>query len=552
MRWGRFLIEKVLGRGGQATVLQAFDQVGTAGHVALKVPKRAIPADWLQVWIESEVGTLAKLDHPNIVRVLDAGAVASFPYVATELVDGLPMNEYVRTTPPSERQIADWMDQLCQALDSAHRRGVIHRDLKPPNVIVTPEGKPLLIDFGLASLVTAYQTEGRRDASGSYPYMAPEQSRRDPEADHRVDVFGLGGVLKFLLTGSGPYEGLDSAPKAARAGHVIGIAEVSGSRLRRKLIRIANRALSPEPDHRFQNMPEMAAALQGTGRRRLLSAFGSLGAVLVVGILVAVGLHDDSQENLGNAPASAVATAADDGNEPASEPASAADKARLRIHSQRLNRVGAPYVDVAKMRMPPMVNDRFRMHAVLPRPMNAYILTLSPATGGKVAYPPPGQEDKTVNSIDFPAAGKGAVFNEPGLHVAVLLANDEPVSDIAAIAQRMSRIPLRAFRDMKAVIVIDNEGLKAVRGGAKFDLQLSSDSERGRSGLEWLRDLHTGLRQRCSIVQIVCTPVLGPQAGTSGGRQPDRRRRLQELQDQRVPGAEQPDPPSRRQPTASE
>lgn len=203
--WGKFLIEKSLGRGGQAVVCQAYDRLGPAGHVAFKIPCCHVPASRVEEWIRDEAEPLGRLDHPSIVRVVDVGAVDGVPYVATELIDGLPLNDHVQRAPPSDRQVLDWAIQLAEALDCAHACGVVHRDLKPANVMIARDGRPLIIDFGISSLVSAYQPARPPDASGTPAFMAPEQARPDGQADHRADVFALGGVLKFLLTGAGPY-----------------------------------------------------------------------------------------------------------------------------------------------------------------------------------------------------------------------------------------------------------------------------------------------------------------------------------------------------------
>ncbi|MGB2823782.1 MAG: serine/threonine-protein kinase, partial [Phycisphaerae bacterium] len=203
--WGKFVIEKALGRGGQAIVCQAFDRLGPAGHVALKIPRRAVPPSRVESWIQEEAGPLGKLDHPNIVRVVDAGAVDGVPFVATRLIEGLPLSSHALRARPSERQVLDWMIQLADALDYAHRSGVVHRDLKPANVVIAADGRPLIIDFGLSSLISAYQPTHASDTSGTPAFMAPEQARPGAEIDHRVDIFALGGVLKCLLDGAGPY-----------------------------------------------------------------------------------------------------------------------------------------------------------------------------------------------------------------------------------------------------------------------------------------------------------------------------------------------------------
>ncbi|MHC4789605.1 MAG: protein kinase family protein, partial [Planctomycetota bacterium] len=114
--WGKYLIEKTLGAGGQASVFQAYDQFGAAGHTALKVPHGSVPAERLRGWAGTEAEPLVKLDHPNIVRVVDAGCVGNVPYVATELIDGLPLNARVKVGPVPTRQVLAWMIQLCDAV----------------------------------------------------------------------------------------------------------------------------------------------------------------------------------------------------------------------------------------------------------------------------------------------------------------------------------------------------------------------------------------------------------------------------------------------------
>ena len=285
--WGKYLIEKHLGGGGQAEVYQAYDQFGAAGHVAIKIAHAALPPDKAQAWASAEADPLLKLDHPNIVRVVDAGCVASVPYVATRLVDGLTLVDYVRNHPSSPRRIIGWMIQLTGAVAQAHERGITHRDLKPQNIIISQKdpSHPKIIDFGIARMAGPYLSPNSPGISGTLPFMAPEQARGEEAADHRVDIFALGGVLKFLLVGSGPYQSSANHKQAlqvAQDGNVNLVDTTVGPALRRSLGRIANKALQPDPERRFQNAAGMLQALVATDKRL------SVPTILVTAAIVAL------------------------------------------------------------------------------------------------------------------------------------------------------------------------------------------------------------------------------------------------------------------------
>lgn len=285
--WGKYLIEKKLGEGGQGVVFQAFDQLGLAGHVALKVPRGGIPADRVRAWVDAEVRPLTRLDHPHIVRVVDAGAVEDTPYVATRLaLDALPLDAYVKVHPASRRQILTWMIQLTQAIGCAHDQGIIHRDLKPRNILILPGGRPLITDFGIASLISVYQPQQESNGSGTPPFMPPEQARADREADHRVDLFALGGVLKFLLEGAGPYGKTAHVLEAAKVGNVQKADTGAGPGARRAMARIANRALEPEAKNRFATAAEMAQALRSVRRRGVLGVVGAIALVVIALVVI--------------------------------------------------------------------------------------------------------------------------------------------------------------------------------------------------------------------------------------------------------------------------
>jgi len=221
---GKYLIEAELSRSGQGIVFKAYSKV-LDRHTALKVPLAQGPAGDEASWHE-EARRLCDLAHPNIVRVLDAGSAEGTPYVATELIEGLPLGDYVRQKPLRARQILHWMIQLVDALAAIHAKGITHRDLKPGNVIVRSDGRPVLIDFGISTRVTAYGPEPQAGSAGTVAWMAPEQARPDAAVDHRADIFAMGGILKFLMSGTSPYGHMASREEYLRAARTAQVERV--------------------------------------------------------------------------------------------------------------------------------------------------------------------------------------------------------------------------------------------------------------------------------------------------------------------------------------
>jgi tetratricopeptide (TPR) repeat protein len=212
---GRYRLVKSLGEGGFGTVWLAEQFQPVRRQVALKIIKLGMDTAQVVARFEQERQALALMDHPNVARVLDAGATASGrPYFVMDLVQGVPIHEYCdreRLSVPARLRL---FTQVCAAVQHAHMKGIIHRDLKPSNVLVsTRDGKPhaTVIDFGIAkatsskltdrSLVTeAYQV------IGTLQYMSPEQSQASPDIDTRTDVYSLGVILYELLAGTTPYD----------------------------------------------------------------------------------------------------------------------------------------------------------------------------------------------------------------------------------------------------------------------------------------------------------------------------------------------------------
>lgn len=206
-----YRILEPLGEGGMGVVWRA-EQLSTKRQVALKVmvaPRFA--SEKAQGRFQREVELTARLDNPNIARIYDSGLHRGMYFYAMELIDGTPLDRYVRDKGLSKNEILALMKKVCQAVLYAHLRAVIHRDLKPSNILVSADGQPHVLDFGLAKALLdeedalTISVEGQ--IAGTPAYMAPEQaSGHHSQTDTRTDVFSLGVILYELLTGQSPHE----------------------------------------------------------------------------------------------------------------------------------------------------------------------------------------------------------------------------------------------------------------------------------------------------------------------------------------------------------
>lgn len=203
---GRYVLEEIIGAGGMGTVWSAWDPKLNR-RVAVKV-LRELPADRehrAQRFL-AERQILGGLEHPNIARLLDGGETADGrSYFVMELVDGLRIDAYCERKRLTARQKLDLMRPVCAAVSYAHRHLVVHRDLKPSNILVTFDGVPKLVDFGIAKLLLDQTTLTQTGMTPMTPaFAAPEQVRREPSTT-ASDVYALGVLLYELLTAKSPY-----------------------------------------------------------------------------------------------------------------------------------------------------------------------------------------------------------------------------------------------------------------------------------------------------------------------------------------------------------
>jgi serine/threonine protein kinase len=210
-RLGAYQVVQEIGRGGMGVVYLAVraDQVFER-HVAVKVVKRGVDTDAVLGRFRHERRILAGLNHPNIAGLMDGGTSADGrPYFVMEYVEGRPIQEFCRERELTIRQRCELFRKVCEPVTYAHRNLVIHRDLKPANILVTAEGSPKLLDFGIARLLSldpGENTVGQTTRSGSAltpAYASPEQ-RRGEAVNTSTDVYSLGAVLFELLSGQAP------------------------------------------------------------------------------------------------------------------------------------------------------------------------------------------------------------------------------------------------------------------------------------------------------------------------------------------------------------
>ncbi len=211
-RVGPYRLVRELGRGGMGTVyLATRDDGAYRSEVAVKILKRGMDTDELIRRFLDERQILAQLDHPHIARLLDGGATPDGrPYLVMTFVPGEAIHKHSRHHGLSLSQRLDLFKKVCHAVHFAHRNLVIHRDLKPGNILVTPGGEPKLLDFGIAKLMNSRKRAAETTAAGLRPmtpeYAAPEQLKGEP-ATTATDIYGLGLILFHLLTGGLPIDG---------------------------------------------------------------------------------------------------------------------------------------------------------------------------------------------------------------------------------------------------------------------------------------------------------------------------------------------------------
>src|SRR5438105_12722791 len=262
---GDYELLEEIGRGGQGVVFRA-RQKRLNRTVALKVISLGQWATETHLKrFRREAEAAASLDHPGIVPIYEVGERDGSCYFSMRFVEGCQLDEVVRHTPMSIRQAAELIAKVARIVHYAHEHGILHRDIKPGNILLDVKGEPLLTDFGLARLVETESTMTRTlEVMGTPSYMAPEQALgNNAQLTRATDVYGLGAVLYQLLTGHPPFAGgttyetikllLDTEPKKPR---------LLNPKIDRDLSTICLKCLDKDPKRRYSSALALAEDLE--------------------------------------------------------------------------------------------------------------------------------------------------------------------------------------------------------------------------------------------------------------------------------------------------
>jgi len=487
---GRYVVQTELGQGAFGKVFKALDPE-LHREVAVKVPKRELLAgpNAADAYL-AEAKVLASLDHPGIVPVYDCGRTSDgFCYVVSKLILGRDLAQLMGEETISRERAAEIIATVAEALHHAHKRGLVHCDIKPANLLIDADGRPVVVDFGLA-VREQNQSRQSRTIAGTPYYMAPEQARGERHRlDGRADIWALGVILYELVTHRRPFNGESSADVLDEVAHrEPKPARMVEDSVPEELERIILRCLSKEIRDRYATAADLGADLRRWIRASTSgSSVGAGGAIprlglgLWAGALVAAAValtflfvrqfHDHPNSNAVTGPSSgptddrpllssaAVGVGRLDGD------------VNVRIWSANDDRrQGLSIHEPAAL--PLKKDDRIRVEARLNRPAYVYLLWI--AADGQVTpvYPwhpgewnRPAKTERTTGHVSLPEEIDVGwpVDGGPGMETVVLLARDQPLPHDLDLRAMLSGLPKQRLQDDHALVWLDQGELSTNR-----------------------------------------------------------------------------------------
>jgi len=445
---GKYLVVGRFPQSGQAEVFRVVHPQFQQERV-LKLAKEPVGLDGRSEIVE-EGKIMSELEHPHLVRVYDLDFLGDRPYLVMEYIRGRNLEQFAAQDQVTPRTAAALVAKVAGAADFAHRRGIIHRDIKPKNILIDEAGEPRLIDFGMARLSTAWSDDRKQPDGGTFAFMAPEQARFESPDDRqkvgpRSDVFALGATLYYLMTGKAPFPGQNwrqSMDRARRCDY--DATALNDRKVPAQLRRICLKAMAADAADRYSSAEAMTKALDSFIRRR--SVIASLALIVLIPAVALGGWY-----SLPSPPPSRSSVVP----HPAPAPTALTGELKVRVRpktdgGERELKVGEPGG------LPLLPGEHVHLEARLNQPAYVYLLWLDgqghasllyPRDDGKFgSRPSGGSARETVHSPD--ALDEWHRMSGPGgLETVLLLVRRKPLppgTDLAGLVGRLPPSPLHA------------------------------------------------------------------------------------------------------------
>jgi serine/threonine protein kinase len=468
---GRYKVVGRLGAGGEADVYRVV-HIKLGNDLVLKLSRRRVGTEHHSGLVE-EGRLLVDLAHPNLVRIYDLDFLDDRPFLVMEYVHGRNLEQSSVEEPVTPRRAAVLAAKLADVMAVAHRDGIAHCDIKPKNILIDKSGQPRLIDFGIARMRHAWSEGVRSPLGGTLSYIAPEQAQLEIDRiGPRTDIFALGGVLYFLLTGHAPFEGQTQAEVWDRARRCdFDAAALRTAKVPRALERICLKAMAADPASRYATAEALAKALESYLRRPfLIAAIGLI--VLTAAVAPELWSRWSSPPPLPGtaavrhqvvAPALAPPTNTLKDENPAagSNPSSAVaptpltGELTIRVWS-KTNRAKRGLIVGEPGALPLLAGENVRLEARLNQPAHPYLLWLDGQGHVSLLYPRPDHKfggspsgDSARAAVDCPEAlDEGLKMAGPGgLETALLVVRRTPLPAKTDLAASIGPLPPSPLRD---------------------------------------------------------------------------------------------------------